>query len=628
MTAIAGVVSARASPYNDSTTRELLANQRLYGPEHPQLATTANATFGVGPRLGLKAAPAVGGPGIMLVADVRLDNRAELQERFGQRSRGQSDTELLLAAWIDRGEDCLAFIAGDFALAVYDSRSRTLTLARDCSGQMPLHYALIGEDVAFASMPSGLRPFVGKLAIDRLALARSVCSLRDDDPRSNFEQIERTLPGEVVRLRGPAIRRDIYWKPPTAYTDPLRGVDLVEAYREVLDVAVAGALTDCQRPLATHLSSGYDSSAVTATAARLVGNPDEIIAFTSAPAAAAPVPRQSWRIGDESGVAAETAAALGVRHVIVRNSPPMRTVMRRQSLLMQELNINIPNIAWLLQIRREAAAAGANCLLSGECGNASLNVGGLYVLAEWVRQRRWLTWLRQARLAAARPDTHWRGVLFNSFEPWLPKRVVDLLTRRFLAPGTADEQSFLRPQWRSRAIGSACPPPLFANGYEARIHLIRNENPAILRKAGLAGENVDERDPLAEKRLIEFSLRLPPEALYRDGVRRPLAQAALADRVPKSVLDLKLRGLQGADWALRFTQADAYEMLEEISGSETARDLLDLERMKLAIGLWPTDNWNDRYKHGVYRACLIGALAGGMFALVHEQGGSVDCERL
>jgi hypothetical protein len=98
--------------------------------------------------------------------------------------------------------------------------------------------------------------------------------------------------------------------------------------------------------------------------------------------------------------------------------------------------------------------------------------------------------------------------------------------------------------------------------------------------------------------------------------------------VPKSVLDLKLRGLQGADWALRFTQADAYEMLEEISGSETARDLLDLERMKLAIGLWPTDNWNDRYKHGVYRACLIGALAGGMFALVHEQGGSVDCERL
>jgi asparagine synthase (glutamine-hydrolysing) len=627
MTAIAGVVTGRAAPFGEIKTRQLLDEQRLYGAEQPGLASSGNATFGVAPRLGARAAPAKGGPGIILVADLRLDNRHELLERVGG-SDDVSDTELLLAAWIRAGEDCLAWIAGDFALAVFDPRTGMLTLARDVSGQMPLHYSADKGDLAFASMPAALKPFLQGLHVDRLALARSVCSLRDDDPHSNFDRVARVLPGEVVHLGGGQARRSIYWSPPTAYDAPLRDVDLIESFRDVLDSAVADRLKDCRSPVATHLSSGYDSSAVTATAARLVREPSEIIAFTSAPAVDAPVPAQYWRLGDESEIAAETAAALGVRHVIVRDAPPMRTVMRRQFLLMQDLNIAVPNIAWLLQIRREAAAAGATCLLSGECGNSSLNAGGLYVLSEWIRQARFLTWLREARQAAARPDVRWRGVLFNSFEPWMPKRLVQALTRRFVAPGTVDEVSFLRPEWRAKAMESACPPPRFRNGYEERVHVIRNGDPAMFRKAGLAGENVEERDPMADKRLIEFSLRIPPESMYFNGVQRPLARAALADRVPESVIDLKVRGLQSADWAMRFTQADAYEMVEEISASGTARELLDLDRMKQAIGGWPTADWNDRQTQGVYRACLIGALAGGMFALVHEQGASAASEYL
>jgi asparagine synthase (glutamine-hydrolysing) len=620
------VVGARPAPAGESLTRDLLKAQRLYGSENTILESIPGARFGISPSPRDSARPAVKN-GVMLVADLRLDNRSEVLERVGATTK-LSDSELLLAAWLKAGEECLSWIAGDFAVAIFDSRARLLALARDPTGQMPLHYAQRGDDFAFASMPSGLRPFVGGVSIDRLRLAMSVCDLGEEDRRSHFEQIERVLPGEIVRVQASAVRRKIYWNPRTFHDGPRRPSDLVEEYRHILDLSVGDRLKGCNRPIATHLSSGYDSSAVTATAARLVSSPDQVIAFTSAPAVDAPVPPELWRIGDESGIAAKTASAAGVRHVIVRDTPPMRTVIRRQSLLFQEPLVGVPNIAWLLQIRRRAREAGANCLLTGDCGNLSLNAGGLYVLSDWIWRRKWLTWAGQARRAAARPDTHWRGVLFNSFGPWLPNSVSDALRKRYLGAGPADEISFLRPEWRAKALDCATAPDRHPNSYDLRVHLLRTGNPAMLRKGGLAGEGVDERDPLADRRLIEFSLRIPPEQLFWNGASRPLARAALADRLPSSVIDLTVRGLQGADWAARFTPAELNGMLEEISASASARELFDIHRMREAMHRWPSEDWNERAVHRTYRQALLLAFSGGMFAAVHEQGASPDAEKL
>jgi asparagine synthase (glutamine-hydrolysing) len=617
VSAIAGVSGAHPTALAEHQVRQMLAEQRVYGSDRTQLAALGGAAFGICPWREFGDAPTVSRR-LLLAADIRLDNREDLFSRIGPAPHPRNDNALLLAAWEKFGEDCLQWVCGDFAIAIYDAEARTITLARDPTGQMPLHYAQRDERTAFASMPSGLRPFVSRLTIDRISLAAAACGIRDDDPRSNFEEVARVLPGEVVRLRAGGQHRRIYWAPATIYDGSNRQADLVQQYRQALDVAVADCLGSVREPVATHLSSGYDSSAVTATAARL-REPQDIIAFTSAPAMPAAVPASHWRIGDESEIAAATASHLGVRHAIVRDVPRMRDVMERQFGLSQELNINVPNLAWLQQIRSEAANARVTRLLSGECGNASLNAGGLYVLSEWIRQQKWLTWTRQAWHAAARPDTHWRGVLFTSFNPWLPTRVSDGLRRLRFGAAPTDQDSFMRPEWRAKALSSLVPTPHFADGYQARIHLIRNGNPAMLRKSGLGGEAIDERDPLADRRLVEFSLKIPPEQLYWNGVSRPLARAALADRVPRSVIDLRVRGLQAADWAARFTKNEAFEILEEISTCGTAQELFDLDRMRDAIGNWPTENWNRRRVHGVFRRCLIAALAGGMFALVHEK---------
>ena len=325
--------------------------------------------------------------------------------------------------------------------------------------------------------------------------------------------------------------------------------------------------------------------------------------------------------GDELTIAAATASSLGIHHEVVRDMPPMQDVIRRQSLLFQSPVLGPINVGWLLQIRRRAAAAGATCVLTGESGNLTINAGGLYNLADLVRQQRWLTWFRQARLAAYGRTPTGAACSTAHSSHGFPESLTRLLRRRYIGPAPSENVSFLRPDWRARAIEAAQALPRFASSYDVRIHMIRNGNAGLFRKGAIAGEQVDERDPLADQRLVEFSLRIPPEHLYWNGRPRPLAQAALQDRLPQSVIDLKTRGLQSADWAQRFTQGDAQAFLDQISTSATARELLDLNRVKKAISRWPTHDWNSIAARSEIRLALISALSAGVFALVHEEIG-------
>jgi asparagine synthase (glutamine-hydrolysing) len=622
MTAIAGVVGPEKKTDRERLTRALLEDQSRYGSGHVAIASADCSSFGTSPLAGRSAAIVARDGEWLLVADLRLDNRKEILARLGPAGgAARSDAELILQAWIKGREDSLAWIAGDFALAIYDVRETTLILARDVGGELPLFYAQDGERASFASMPSGLRQFLGRLTLDKRRLALTAFDSGDADHHSHFERVERVFPGEVVRIHGRRQERFGYWNPPSsggpAPSDRQRWV---EEYRDVLDTAVASRIADAPSPIASHLSSGLDSSAVTATAARLLHSPTGLIAFTSAPAFEVAVPRRMHRIADESTLAAETAAMHGLRHVIVRDTPPIGELIRSQALLCQQPVTTASNIAWLVQVRKEAAALDCQRLLSGGFGNLTLNYGGLYVLADWIGQRSFGTWLKQARMAARRSDTRWRGVLYNSFNPWIPARVSRLLYTMFLGMPQMEHISFLRPEWISIARSAEPRPDYGLDPHRDRIRAIRQFDNGALRKGWLAGDGIEERDPLGDRRLMELSLTIPPEQLYWNGESRPLARAALADRLPRAILELKVRGLQGADWAKRFSRDDASALLEEISASSTAVDLLDVGAMRRAIDRWPTGDWNRLSISSEFRWAFIAALGTGMFALVHEQG--------
>lgn len=603
MTAIGGVVGAAADL--PRLCSSILAAQRPYG------AQSTSIEIGPAAALGTSADGSVAGDGRWLVvADSRLDNAGEVARAVGLGTA--SDAQLLLAAWTKWGEDALQRILGDFAFAVYDRASRKLSLARDPTGQRPLFYKSTNGATAFASMPSGLADIFARSGPNLGLLARTHADLPHRDEQSFFEGIQRVLPGEVVHVDGHSTVRRLYWQPCIEPQPNDSGEDYVEPYRALLDTAVVARMAGRSNPFGCHLSSGFDSSAVTGTAARLLHDPNELIAFTAAPLPGSDGQLPRHRFADESRLATETARMHGLRHVIVRETAPLFDVIERQTERMQAPQLSPFNLAWGTEIRRRASELGIDTILTAEIGNLTLNASGLRTLSRLVASGDWGRWWREASLAVRRSDMRWRGVILNSFGPWLPRAAWTGLRRAFLGIPDSGEICFIRPDWLRQFEGGAGPVRPGGDPYGDRLDVIRLNDLGLYRKAAEA-DGIEERDPMSDRRIIEFSLRLPHDQLFRDGQPRPLARAALSDRVPPSVLNLKRRGMQGTDWHLRIDQQKARDVLEGIAPNPLVQELLDLPKLRRAIDDWPTGDWNHYRVFLKYRDRLTGALATGIF---------------
>ena len=607
MTVLGGVAGSADDPRR--VVSAILAGQHIYAHGPPEIEVSEHATFGASGARYLAV-----NPRWLLVADARLDNALELAKAVGIESpQSTSMTEILLAAWDKWGEDCFQYVLGDFALAIYDREIRSLTLARDATGQRPLFYKSTNGTTAFASMPSGLVQIFQQSGPNLAVLARHQANLLQADSQSFFTGIERVMPGEVVRFTGGNVDRRLHWQP-TIHPERDDGTrDYVGAYRQLLDTAVGSRIPEGNDAFGCHLSSGYDSSAVTGTAARLV-DPARLTAFTSAPLSGSDAQVIRHRFSDESSLAAETVRMHGIRHVIIRETEPLFDVIERQVELFQSPQFNPFNMIWWTEIRRRATELGIDTILTGEIGNLTLNASGLRTLSALVASGQWRRWWREASLGVQRSDIRWRGVLVTSFQPWLPLGVWRRLRQAVLGIPPAEELSFLQRHWYERLRPELDAPLATGDPYQDRLDLIRLVDPGAHRKAA-AADGIEELDPMSDRRLIEFSLQLPYEKLFQDGQPRPLARAALRDRVPASVLDMQIRGLQGTDWHLRISQQMAREVLERIGPHPLVGDLLDLAKLRAAIEKWPSGDWNSYPILRKYRDGVTGALATGLFLI-------------
>lgn len=619
MTAIAGLVGARPTGTLERACRASLRALHLYG-SRDSVRSTERASFGIRfsdllPEDRFDDQPYLDDR-FTFVADVRLDNRADLIEALNLscgESREVADSELLFRAWRRWQHGCVDRIVGDYAFAVHDRQSGSLVLARDPIGQRPLFYAHLGDTVVYASMPSGILPH-GHFIHDHVRIAQRLAGREDESTRSYFEGISRVLSGETVTISGDRIQRR-RWMPPL---EPLTGRshdELKEEFRERIDTAVAACMRRVDGPLATHLSSGYDSSTITATAA-LLGGKSSIVAFTSAPATGLRTVPVDRRNVDESAIAAETARFLGIDHEVVRTSEPLLHSLRGHARYYQEPVRNLLNMGWFAEIEQRAGRRGAKVLLLGELGNLTLSAGGLPVLADWIRAGSLRRWWSEARAASRRGDVRWRGILMNSLRPFLPARATEEVARLFQGQPRWISACFARREILSRLPSAATPRPRSTAG--GRLETIRGFDAGVFRKGSLAKHGVDERDPTADRRLIEFTLRLPPEQLLHDGMYKPLARSILSDRLPASVLDAPLRGYQGADWISRIEKADALATLEEISANAAVADVIDVPRLKARIEDWPDPEKAGAGEIFAFGRHVTNALAMGVFIVESE----------
>jgi asparagine synthase (glutamine-hydrolysing) len=446
---------------------------------------------------------------------------------------------------------------GMFALALWDRRERTLSLARDRLGEKPLYYARMGTSVLFASEPQALwvhPDWVGE--IDRGALALLMRHNYVPAPHSIFRNVQKLPPGCICVI-GPergegAIHR--YWSPPECGRDPFAGSaeEAVDELDRLLRAALSGQML-ADVPLGAFLSGGIDSSAVVA-----------LMQATS------PRPVQTFSIGfedpdyDEAPHARAIAGHLGTEHheLVVTNSDMLAVVPRLAQIYAEPFadSSQIPTLLVAEMARQRVTVA-----LSGD--------GGDELFAGYTRYRqierlagtagripallRRLPAAALRRLSAERIDS----VIEKVAGRQAPSRVGDRLLKAAEAGGANGVAGLYRALvslWHDPArlvVGGTEPDTAFAHVSEAgfRADPVRaamsldlatylpDDILAKVDRAAMAA-SLETRVPLLDHRVVAFSARLPTDLAIRDGKTKWPLRQLLYRHVPRDLVERPKKG--------------------------------------------------------------------------------------
>ncbi|MCG3041861.1 asparagine synthase (glutamine-hydrolyzing) [Streptomyces fenghuangensis] len=191
--------------------------------------------------------------------------RSELASR-GHRFRTQSDTEVVLRAYLEWGQDMAGRLNGMFAFGIWDARREELLLVRDRLGVKPLYYHPTPNGVLFGSEPKAI---LANPEIPRRVNAdglREILDMVKTPEHAVFTGMSEVRPGHLVRVRRQGLSKHRYWAlEAVEHTDSLDRT--VRTVRELLEDIVSRQLIS-DVPLCSLLSGGLDSSAVTALAAK------------------------------------------------------------------------------------------------------------------------------------------------------------------------------------------------------------------------------------------------------------------------------------------------------------------------------------------------------------------------
>lgn len=199
--------------------------------------------------------------------------RAQL-ESIGVRFRTQSDTEVLLYAYITWGTECLQSLNGMFAFAIWDDRDKRLFLARDRMGEKPLYYSrLPGGGIVFASELKALRlhPAVSR-RINPRAVSQFLSLNYVLGDECIIDDVRKLPPAHYLIVEaGKVHATQCYWNLAKCFREKRRFGSEAEATGElnslIKDAVDIRLLSDV--PLGAFLSGGLDSSTIVAAMNRL-----------------------------------------------------------------------------------------------------------------------------------------------------------------------------------------------------------------------------------------------------------------------------------------------------------------------------------------------------------------------
>jgi asparagine synthase (glutamine-hydrolysing) len=552
MSGICGIFNLDDAPVVDPELRAMTAMLERRGPD--RTGAWRNGPVGLGhtllattPELSIERQPFRHAESdCVIIADVRLDNRAELYDALQMQRPLESigDAELILNAYLAWGDDCPKRLLGDFAFALWDARAQRLFCARDHFGLRAFYYHhAVGQRFHFASDARAI--LVSPRVPYRINQGRIADFLVPqlewiDYTSTFFEDVYRLPPGHSAVVTRDRLVIEEYWKPaPGPELGPMSDDDYREGFLEVFTLATESRLRASAGRFGSMLSGGMDSGSVVVVAKDVLGS-----------SGAGPLKTLSATRQQDDDCAESRAIRAAIAMPLLSPTLVYLENIAGQFELLTTGNAEpFDGEATILKaIYLAAHTEGLNVLLDGAGGDVVLSEGSY--IARLLRRGHFNRALREI----AGENRFWGGGMLvrnalkyvqTAFVPEFAKqrfngarhrrRVSDylessLVSREF-ALAVDIEERFARMRQMS--------PRGWEDDYAVeRCNVIR---PSVTagreRYARLAaGMAIEARDPFLDKRVVDFCSRLPGRFRLRDGWPKAILRDLMAGKLPEEVL--------------------------------------------------------------------------------------------
>lgn len=484
-----------------------------------------------------------GDDSVHIVFNGEIYNYRELRERVDDYPfQSETDTEVLLHLYEEYGTDCLQYLRGMFAFAIWDENEEQLFLARDRLGQKPLFFRNTDDAFWFGSTIKTLLADSAVPATPDLSALREYLTYQyTPHPKTGFEGIEQLRPAEYALVDADGMRRKQYWS--LSYADKLDAGPhalagrLREEMREATKLRMRSDV-----PVGVFLSGGIDSSVVTALMSDIADDPVNTYSIGFDRAAY-----------DELEFAREVADEYDTNHTEYTVEPDAMDVFP-QLIEQYEMPFGDPSALPTYYVS-EMASQDTTVALGGDAGDEMFagydrytrdwvvsqmarvprpvreaGAGTLRTLPEPIRRQQLLHKARRAlEIADEEPTQRYARFICHALD--------DQTEQVWNGPTSDDELRNLRDAF-ARADG----PTRMDEITHTDIQTYLPDDILVKVDRASMAHSLEVRSPFLDHKLMEFAARIPAEYKWRRGQKKWLLKQAFEDLLPEPVLTRKKQG--------------------------------------------------------------------------------------
>jgi asparagine synthase (glutamine-hydrolysing) len=481
------------------------------------------------------------------------DYRAELEAK-GHVYKTHCDTETILHLYEEHGADCVRFLRGMFAFAIWDEQGQELFLARDRLGVKPLYYVHDDQGSLFfaSEIKALLVAHATSAQLNYHALPDYLANHGTSGDQTLFNGVKRLLPGHTLTWRDGQVKIQKYWDITFEHEGSeahRRDEDLIEEWKDLFTTSVRLRLM-ADVPLGMFLSGGIDSSAIAAVMSGMVDEPIKTFSVAFAE-----------REANELAFARLVAEKFKTDHHEVVVTPEQFFTTLPQMIWHEDEPLAHPSSVALYFVSR-LAADYVKVVLTGEGSDELL--GGyeryyktIYNLTLGPNYHRFTpSVIKRAvdsRVRALPLDSKVRHKLLRTFlclQPEIETLYFDnfavftrgmqselLTTESRDRAGTIDPYLEMRRYFESTDAHSLLNRMLYTDTKTYLHELLMKQDQMSM------AASIESRVPFLDHKLVEFTVRLPERLkLKRGWTTKYVLRRAMRDVLPKEILARKKMG--------------------------------------------------------------------------------------